>query len=310
VKATELASVEKAAEEAQRIAGESAVQAQAALQRVQKAVEEAGLEDVNQAREAMLDAEQQRQLEQEVAAFRQERHTAERRVAELGSEIEGQSVTEEELASEESDVRRLRQDYQAGLERRAALGQEIKELGKKVKKATELATQRETLNRSYAIYHRLSDDLRSEHFQAYLLEEAFRELVEGASERLKRLSGRYTLEYSEDSFLVLDHDNAGARRSADTLSGGETFLASLALALELSVQVQRAAGAVNLDSLFIDEGFGTLDPETLDTVAVAIESLPVGGRMVGIITHIPELTERLPACIRIEKTADGSRLRQ
>ena len=60
---------------------------------------------------------------------------------------------------------------------------------------------------------------------------------------------------------MLDGENAGERRSADTLSGGETFLASLALALELSEQVQRAAGAVNLDSLFIDEGFGTLDPE-------------------------------------------------
>jgi exonuclease SbcC len=63
---------------------------------------------------------------------------------------------------------------------------------------------------------------------------------------------------------------------------------------------------VNLDSLFIDEGFGTLDPETLDTVTAAVESLHVGGRMVGIITHIPELTERLPATIRVEKTAAGS----
>jgi exonuclease SbcC len=118
------------------------------------------------------------------------------------------------------------------------------------------------------------------------------------------------LEYKQDAFLVLDQDNAGERRSADTLSGGETFLASLALALELSEQVQRAAGAVNLDSLFIDEGFGTLDPETLDTVASAIESLHVGGRMVGIITHIPELTQRLPACVWVEKHAEGSRVRQ
>jgi exonuclease SbcC len=72
--------------------------------------------------------------------------------------------------------------------------------------------------------------------------------------------------------------------------------------------VQRAAGAVNLDSLFIDEGFGTLDAETLDTVASAIESLRVGGRMVGIITHIPELTMRLPERIVVEKRSDGSRV--
>jgi DNA repair protein SbcC/Rad50 len=97
-------------------------------------------------------------------------------------------------------------------------------------------------------------------------------------------------------------------RSADTLSGGETFLASLALALQLSEQVQRAAGATRLDSLFIDEGFGTLDPEALDAAAGAIESLPVGGRMVGIISHIDELSFRLPARVRVSKTPEGSRL--
>lgn len=157
-------------------------------------------------------------------------------------------------------------------------------------------------------YKQLADDLKRDAFQAYLLEDTFAELVKGASVRLKGLSERYTFDYSNKSFFVLDHDNAGARRSADTLSGGETFLASLALALELSEQVQRAAGAVNLDSLFIDEGFGSLDAETLNTVAEAIESLHVGGRMIGIISHIDELTERLPARIDVKKGAEGSRL--
>jgi exonuclease SbcC len=97
-------------------------------------------------------------------------------------------------------------------------------------------------------------------------------------------------------------------RSADTLSGGETFLASLALALQLSDQVQKAAGATPLDSLFIEGGFGTLDPETLDAAAGAIENLPIGGRMVGIITYIEELGLRLPARVRVGKTGDVSRL--
>lgn len=92
------------------------------------------------------------------------------------------------------------------------------------------------------------------------------------------------------------------------MSGGETFLASLALALQLSEQVQKAAGATKLDSLFIDEGFGSLDPEALDAAASAIENLPVGGRMVGVISHIDELSLRLPARVRVRKTPDGSRL--
>ena len=120
------------------------------------------------------------------------------------------------------------------------------------------------------------------------------------------LTGRYRLERRDQAFYVVDHDNARQLRSADTLSGGETFLASLALALQLSEQVQNAAGAVTLDSLFIDEGFGTLDPEALDAAASAIESLPVGGRMVGIITHIEELSSRLPARVKLEKASSGS----
>ncbi len=121
------------------------------------------------------------------------------------------------------------------------------------------------------------------------------------------LSQRYTLDFAGGGFRVLDHDNAGQPRSTDTLSGGETFLASVSLALELSEQIQREAGAVSLDSIFIDEGFGSLDPETLEIVTEAIESLPTGGRMVGIITHIPELTRRLPFRIWVEKSPTGSR---
>jgi exonuclease SbcC len=111
-----------------------------------------------------------------------------------------------------------------------------------------------------------------------------------------------------DDFFVVDHDNGRERRRADTLSGGETFLTSLALALQLSEQVQRAAGAVRLDSLFIDEGFGTLDADTLATVSDAILQLGRGHRMVGIITHVQELTAALPARIEVVRGADGSKI--
>ena len=85
-------------------------------------------------------------------------------------------------------------------------------------------------------------------------------------------------------------------------------MTALALALELSEQVQRISGAVKLSSLFIDEGFGTLDPESLDAAAGAIENLPTAGRMVGIITHIEELSGRLPARIKVEKHVSGSHI--
>jgi len=90
---------------------------------------------------------------------------------------------------------------------------------------------------------------------------------------------------------------------ARTLSGGETFQASLALALALSQQIRNLAaeGAPRLDAIFLDEGFGTLDPETLDVVAATIENLGQSGRMVGVVTHVSELAARVPVRFVVRK---------
>ena len=129
-----------------------------------------------------------------------------------------------------------------------------------------------------------------------------RALVAGASIRLLELSGRYTLQWDDDEFMVVDHDNAQELRAADTLSGGETFLASLALALELSEQVQRAAGAVRLDSLFIDEGFGTLDATAQDIVA-SRDRVVAGERPHGRHHHPCTRTHRSHAGVHRDRQA-------
>ena len=89
------------------------------------------------------------------------------------------------------------------------------------------------------------------------------------------------------------------------MSGGETFQASLALALALSSQISAlaAAGAARLDSIFLDEGFGTLDAETLEVVATTLEALAQGDRMVGVVTHVAELAERVPVRFRVARNA-------
>ena len=151
--------------------------------------------------------------------------------------------------------------------------------------------------------HRL---LNANHFEKWVLDEALAVLVAAATELLLDLSaGAYSLALDERAnFLVVDHRNADEVRPARTLSGGETFLASLALALGLADQIGAlaAGGSARLESIFLDEGFGTLDPDTLDTVASAIEELGARGRMVGIISHVPELAERVP--VRFEVTRD------
>ncbi|HLA78091.1 MAG TPA: SbcC/MukB-like Walker B domain-containing protein, partial [Vicinamibacteria bacterium] len=324
---TSLEQARTQAEEAQRQAALALQAAQAELGEAQRvlatvtdalgaargalsaALGEAGFATAQAARSAARPPAEQERLAALVEQHRRDRHAVELRVAELAAELAGAEVGDGELAAAERGLLELRRRLDEGVREESALDHELAELNRRAERGAALARELAEARSRHAVYRQLADDLGSDRFQAYLLEEAFAELVCGASQRLLTLSGRYSLEFSGNAFHVLDHDNARERRSAETLSGGETFLASLALALELSQQVQRAAGAVHLDSLFIDEGFGTLDPETMEAVAEAIFHLPVGGRLVGIITHIPELTDRLPARLRVEKRPDGSEVR-
>ncbi|MGW3992587.1 AAA family ATPase [Amycolatopsis sp. NPDC004772] len=154
----------------------------------------------------------------------------------------------------------------------------------------------------------LADLLRSDKFPRWLIAGALDTLVAEASASLLELSGgQFELTHDKGDFLVVDHNEADARRPVKTLSGGETFQASLSLALALSSQLgaMAAEGATRLESIFLDEGFGTLDEATLDVVASTLENLAASGsRMVGVITHVPALAERVP--VRFLVTRDGA----
>jgi exonuclease SbcC len=161
------------------------------------------------------------------------------------------------------------------------------------------------------LYNALATDLRADHFLAWILEESMNQLAGQASIELLRISDdRYSLVADAGNFDVVDHNNADERRSVATLSGGETFLASLSLALALAAGLRELAstGASRLDAVFIDEGFGALDPETLGVVVDALERLQQGDRMVGVITHVPDLAERIPMGLLVEKSGPSSRI--
>ena len=146
-------------------------------------------------------------------------------------------------------------------------------------------------------------------FERWVMTDVMHDLAERATTRLQELSaGAYSLTTDGKEFQIRDHRNADELRSARTLSGGETFLTSLALALALADSITDIASTSTppLESMFLDEGFGTLDPETLDIVATAIEDLGSSGRLVGIVTHIPSLAERVPMQINVTPTPSGS----
>jgi DNA repair protein SbcC/Rad50 len=152
---------------------------------------------------------------------------------------------------------------------------------------------------------------------SFVLAARLEEVAAAASQRLLRMtSGRYSLVHTDArrgagrSGLGLLACDAwtGVDRDTSTLSGGETFLASLALALGLADVVTAEAGGTRIEALFVDEGFGSLDEDTLDEVMTVLDGLREGGRMVGIVSHVAELRQRIPAQVRVHKGQSGSHL--
>ncbi|MDV6011542.1 SMC family ATPase [Haloechinothrix sp. LS1_15] len=155
--------------------------------------------------------------------------------------------------------------------------------------------------------------------RSYVLAARLEEVALAGTHRLRAMSqGRYAFVHSDAAGArgkrgglgldVLD-DFSGAVRPAKTLSGGESFLASLALALGLADVVAAETGGTLLDTLFIDEGFGTLDAETLDVVMGTLDELRAGGRVVGLVSHVEELRQRIPTRLKVIKSRTGSALR-
>jgi exonuclease SbcC len=195
----------------------------------------------------------------------------------------------------------------------ARLEERIRTLEGKIERAGRMRARVSDHQARQAVAATLAQTLHGDQFIAYIQEEAYARLAFDGSVHLKALSGgRYSFKADRDEFQVVDQWNADEPRPVATLSGGESFLASLALALALAEGLSglnSGRGKFALESLFLDEGFGTLDPETLESVVAGIEGLSVNDRLIGIISHIPELAERMPARIEVNKAVGGSSLR-
>ncbi len=179
-----------------------------------------------------------------------------------------------------------------------------------------LEEHRQTLavaKKKSAVAASLARELAANRFEAWILEEALHGLTEGANRVLETLvGGQYELSLVKRDFEVIDRRNADERRPVKTLSGGETFLVSLALALSLAERIATLsiAGTPRLDAIFLDEGFGTLDAGSLDTVAAVLHELSSGDRMVGIVTHVKELAEQMPVRFVVTNGPSGASVRR
>ncbi|RII13956.1 Nuclease SbcCD subunit C [Streptomyces sp. YIM 130001] len=315
-----------AAADAVRAAADAAQRLKDADSRLADAAYRAGFDTPRQAAEAALDDAAHRELQHRIDR-RQQEEAAVRAVL-----AEDETLAAEARPAADPDTARSRADTADRVLRDtvsaddAAAGR-CTELDRLSTHAQAEARQLGPLRTEYDRVARLaglaagtaSENERRMRLESYVLAARLEQVAAAATARLQRMSaGRYTLVHSDDragrgrSGLGLHVVDAwtGRERDTATLSGGETFFASLALALGLADVVTDEAGGVRLDTLFIDEGFGSLDDQTLDEVLDVLDSLRERDRSVGIVSHVPDLRRRVHAQLEVVKHRDGSTLRQ
>ncbi|MFN8614045.1 MAG: SMC family ATPase [Vulcanimicrobiota bacterium] len=267
---------------------------------------QANLADEGALRALLLTAEEARQLREQVEQHGQQLHTARERQQELAERLGQRRPSPADLAEAQEADQQLRISQDECSQRQGALEEQIRQLQHDLEQQAEVRQQMEAVQHQLKLHKKLGQMLTANGLKAFVANRLLHEILRLASAELERLSGRYQLELAPDGdILVVDNWNAGETRDVRSLSGGETFLASLSLALAM---VEYLSQGSPLESLFIDEGFGTLDPETLEAVTLTLESLHEKGRLVGVITHVQELAERLPMQVRVEKGQGASRI--
>jgi DNA repair protein SbcC/Rad50 len=281
---------------------ESAVEMSAQAQaRLERAMNESGFADPEELQASLVPEAQKQQWHQEVQVYRDREKELQLRLKLLEDQLQGIILTEAEFKSSNDRLHAVKEQYEAALQKKAKAERDQEELEGKHARWKQLEESRAALQQRLQSLSKLTTVFRGNAFVEFVAEEQLAQICRSASERLSDLTRRrYALEIdSGGGFVIRDDANGGVRRPVSSLSGGETFLASLSLALALSAQIQ-LRGQYPLEFFFLDEGFGTLDPELLDTVITALEKLHTDRLSVGVISHVPELRARLPRRLIIQ----------
>jgi exonuclease SbcC len=257
-------------------------------------------------------------LKEEIDQFKKSLATLKQQLQELHEELKDKTKTDlVELKSELDELNRVYEDAKKRLLQSEQNQQKANELKQTILKAEKNVAE---LEKRLNIVADLYDVIRGQNsskisFERYLQIEYLEQIIVTANERLKHLSnGQFLLMRSDrqesrgkQSGLGLDVFDAytGQTRDVKTLSGGEKFNASLCLALGMADVIQSFQGGVSIDTMFIDEGFGSLDEESLNKAVDTLIDLQKSGRMIGVISHVQELKNTIPAILEVKKTKEG-----
>lgn len=282
-------------------------------QEVAKKLQEHDFVTSGEVRDALLLPKEFQEKQQVVQTYQDQGKKLLSQRTEVEGKIQGRQLSDEQWQQIVQNLENVKNEVQVATAACGAAKERYEELQKKHIQWAELEEKRLELAAEVSRLTELKRVLRGNDFVEFLAQEQLEYVARQASERLKQLTrNRYALEVDpETGFVMRDDANGGVKRPVSSLSGGETFLTSLALALSLSTQIQ-LRGQYPLEFFFLDEGFGTLDPDLLEVVMSTLEQLHMEKMTIGVISHVPELRQRMNRRLIVEPaeaSGRGSRVR-
>ena len=266
---------------------------------------EAGFNSPETHDSAFREEDWRQQAAETIAAYTEEKQSLEVDIARLRAIFEENPFDPEVLAAIQASEREIEKEIEEKQQEIGAQRTEINHLKDALAQRIAIDAEMQQAGHELERWQRLQNTIPANNLRDFALDIMFKQMGRLANTQLEYLTlERYQLKVEGIGRLtVVDRWNANDERPVETLSGGESFLTSLALALALS---ELSRGRSQIHSLFLDEGFGTLDSETLDVAIAALEGLQMQGRSIFLISHIGELTRRIPVRIAVEKMGNGS----
>lgn len=283
------------------------------IEKLELSLSKEGFKTKEEALSFVISSEEMSEIEIEVKRFENEYTSLVANIERLEGFLKGRQIEEEHWNRLEERIRELEEILTGKRKEIGATEKAIHDMKENLKKVEELTKKKKELEHVIDMLEELDKLFQGNKFVDFIASKQLKYITFSASKRLKEISrGRYALEIdSENNFVMRDDFNGGVRRSVDTLSGGETFLTSLSLALALSSHIQ-LKGKAPLEFFFLDEGFGSLDSELLDVVMTSLERLKKDKMVVGIISHVEELKDRVPVKLIVTPptvSGEGSKVR-
>jgi exonuclease SbcC len=270
-------------------------------ERLDKELADKGFESVESVEAAFMTKEEHQKQERAIKEYEEASSNTKAHRAVIEKKLSGRSITEESWQKISQRYEELKLEKENSIAVYESARNKFETIKSNYENWLSLGKEFQEYSRKKEHLELVKSLLKGNGFIEYISEERLRYIAKEASETLSTLTRhRYGLELDiENGFVIRDNANGGMRRLVTTLSGGETFLTSLALALALSSQIQ-LKGQSPLEFFFLDEGFGTLDSNLLDTVIDALERLSTKERVIGLISHVPELRNRITRRLVVE----------